>query len=175
MTKYLLSKLSVLSAIALISMPLLAVAAPDPTQPQTAQPTIASLDVTLQQNPKDVDAYLQRGVLHARLQQNLPAIADYSEVIRLDPNNILAYSNRANAKVNMRDYRGAYLDYSQVLRIEPERAITYNNRAFARHQLGDCKGAISDLRIAVELFRIQGDGANYQLSLANLKKFQRKK
>jgi tetratricopeptide (TPR) repeat protein len=176
MTKYLLSKLSILlSAIALTSTPLLTLAAPDSSQTQAAQPTLASLDATLQQNPKDLDAYLQRGILHARLQQNIPAIADYTEVIRLDPNNIVAYSNRANAKVNMQDYQGAYLDYSQVLRIEPERAIAYNNRAFARHQLGDCKGAISDLKIAVELYRIMGDSNGYQSALANLKKFQRKK
>jgi tetratricopeptide (TPR) repeat protein len=179
MTKYLFFKLTIFSAIGLISMPLLAVAAPDPTQvqpqPTTAPPTIASLDATLQQNPQDVNAYLQRGVLHARLQQNIPAIADYNQVIRLDPNNALAYNNRAAAKLNMRDYRGAVLDYNEVLRILPEQAITYNNRAYARHQAGDCKGAISDLRIAVELFRIMGDRNNYQRSLANLKQFQRSK
>jgi tetratricopeptide (TPR) repeat protein len=180
MTKYLFSTLTLLSTIGLISLPLLAVAAPDPTQVQPAQqntapPTIASLDATLQQNPQDVNAYLQRGILHARLQQNLPAIADYTQVIRLDPNHALAYNNRAAAKLNMRDYRGAVLDYNEVLRILPEQAITYNNRAYARHQSGDCKGAISDLRIAVELFRIMGDRTNYQRSLANLKQFQRAK
>ena len=184
MTKYLFSKLTILSTIGLISMPLLAVAAPDPTQVQTqpdtappasTPPTIASLDAALQQNPQDVDAYLQRGILHARLQQNLPAIVDYTQVIRLDPNHALAYNNRAAAKLNMRDYRGAVLDYNEVLRILPEQAITYNNRAYARHQAGDCKGAIADLRIAMELFRIKGDSYNYQRSLANLKQFQRAK
>jgi len=182
MTKYLLSKLTILSTIALASTPLTAVAVPRPDRlpaqtalPNTSPPSIASLDATLQQNPKDVDAYLQRGVLHARLQQNIPAIADYTEVIRLDPNHALAYNNRATAKLNMKDFRGAYLDYSQVLRILPEQAITYNNRAYARHQAGDCKGAIADLRIAIELFRIKGDNYNYQRSLANLKQFQRAK
>jgi tetratricopeptide (TPR) repeat protein len=180
MTKYLLSKLAILSTIALAATPLLAIAAPEPTlaptaQSNTSQPTIASLDVTLQQNPKDVDAYLQRGILHARLQQNIPAIADYTEVIRLDPNHALAYNNRAAAKLNMKDYRGAVLDYNEVIRILPEQAITYNNRAYARHQAGDCKGAIADLRIAIELFRIYGDNFNYQRSIANLKQFQRAK
>jgi tetratricopeptide (TPR) repeat protein len=174
MTKNLLS-LSILSAIALISMPLITVAAPDPAQTETTQPTIASLDATLQQNPQDLDAYLQRGILYARLERNIPAIADYSEVIRLDPNHALAYTNRAAVKLNMKDYRGAYLDYTQVIRILPEKAITYNNRAYARHQLGDCVGAIADLRIAIELFRIQGDNDSYQRALANLKVFQRKR
>jgi tetratricopeptide (TPR) repeat protein len=175
MTKYLLSKLTLLSTIALAATPLLAMAAPEPISAPTAQPNIASLDAALQQNPKDVDAYLQRGILHARVQQNIPAIADYTEVIRLDPNHALAYNNRAAAKLNMRDYRGAVLDYNEVLRILPEQAITYNNRAYARHQTGDCKGAIADLRIAMELFRIYGDNVNYQRSLANLKQFQRAK
>ena len=179
MTKYLLSQLAILSTVGLISMPLVAKAAPDPTQAEIvatpSQPTIASLDATLQQNPKDLDAYLQRGILHARLQQNIPAIVDYTAVIRLDPNHALAYNNRAAAKLNLRDYRGAVLDYNEVLRILPEQSITYNNRAYARHQAGDCKGAIADLRIAMELFRIKGDSYNYQRALANLKQFQRAK
>jgi tetratricopeptide (TPR) repeat protein len=175
MSKYLFSKLSIFTTIALMSMPLIAVAAPDSTQGATEPLTIASLDAALKQNPQDVDAYVQRGVLHARLQQNLPAIADYTEAIRLDPNHALAYNNRAITKLNLRDYYGAYLDYSQVVRIRPEQAITYNNRATARHQFGDCKGAIADLRIAAELFRLQGDQFNYQRTLTNLKYFQKAK
>jgi tetratricopeptide (TPR) repeat protein len=174
MSKYLFSKLSILATIACMSMQLVAVA-DEANQAQTEPLTIASLNTAISQNPKDVDAYVQRGVLHARLQQNLPAIADYTEAIRLAPNNVLAYNNRAIAKINLRDYYGAYLDYSQVVRIRPEQAITYNNRAFARHQFGDCKGAIADLRIATELFRLQGDQVNYQRTLTNLKYFQRAK
>jgi tetratricopeptide (TPR) repeat protein len=174
MSKYLFSKLSILAAIACISMPIVAVA-DEPSQNATSPLTIASLNAAISQNPKDVDAYVQRGVLHARLQQNLPAIADYTEAIRLDPNHALAYNNRALAKLNQRDYYGAYLDYSQVVRIRPEQAITYNNRATARHQFGDCKGAIADLRIAAALFRLQGDQFNYQRTLTNLKYFQRAK
>ncbi len=191
MTKYLLSQLGIITTIASIFMPLWAVAATDPNQPEVepstvaapapvssepiAPPTIASLDTTLQQNPQDLEARLQRGILYARLAQNIPAIADYTEVIRLAPNHAIAYNNRAAAKLNMKDYQGAYLDYSQVLRILPEQAITYNNRAIARHQMGDCLGAITDLRIAVGLFKLQGDNFNYQRTLANLKYFQKSK
>jgi tetratricopeptide (TPR) repeat protein len=175
MTKYLSSKLSILTAIALVSLQSIAFAAPEPIATETAQPTIASLDAQLKQNPQDLDAHLQRGILHAKLEQNIPAIVDYTEVIRLDPNHALAYNNRAAAKLNMKDYRGAYIDYTQVIRILPEQAITYNNRAYARHQLGDCKGAIADLRISAELFRLQGDTDNYQRALTNLKAFARKR
>lgn len=174
MTKYLFAKLSIITTIALISVPITAVAAPDPT-PVATEPTITSLNAALQQNPQDLDAHLQRGILHAKLGKNIPAIADYTEVIRLDPDRAIAYNNRAAAKLNMKDYRGAYLDYSQVLRILPEQAITYNNRAIARHQMGDCLGAITDLRIAVGLFKLQGDNFNYQRTLTNLKYFQKSK
>jgi tetratricopeptide (TPR) repeat protein len=173
MINYQPSKLSILATIALMWMPLVAVAAPDPTQIGPDRQTLASLDATLQQNPQDLDAYLNRGILHARLEQNSLAISDYTEVIRLDPNHALAYNNRAVAKLSLKDYWGAYLDYTQVVRIRPEQAITYNNRAATRHQLGDCKGAIADLRIAAELFRLQGDQFNYQRTLTNLKYFQR--
>lgn len=172
MSPSLFSKLSMLATIACLSMPLVA-RADEPLQSPAEPLTIASLNAAISQNPQDADAYVQRGVLHAKLQQNLPAISDYNQAIRLAPNHALAYNNRAIAKINQRDYYGAYLDYSQVVRILPEQAITYNNRAYARHQFGDCKGAIADLRIAAELFRLQGDESNYQKTLTNLKYFQK--
>jgi tetratricopeptide (TPR) repeat protein len=173
MIKYSLSKLSIFAILFGIWMPVVAIAAPDEAQAPPDRQTIASLDLTLQKNPRDVDAYLQRGRLYAKLDRRLLAIADYTEAIRLDPSYAIAYNDRAMAKLNLKDYLGAYLDYSQVIRLRPDEAITYNNRAAARHQLGDCKGSIADLRVAVELFRIQGDEFNYQRALTNLKYFQR--
>jgi tetratricopeptide (TPR) repeat protein len=172
MIKHNLSKLSILTTIAVIWLPLAAIAAPNTSATKDPE-TISSLNAALQQNPQDVDAYIQRAFVYSKLNQNIPAIADYTQVIRIDPNHALAYNNRAVAKLNLKDYWGAYLDYTQVVRIRPEQAITYNNRASARHQLGDCKGAIADLRIAAELFRLQGDNFNYQRTLGNLKVFQK--
>ena len=176
MLKYCLPGLNILATIAIVCTPILTVAAPNPTQIAAAdRQSLDRLNISLQQNPQDLDAYIQRGLLHARLDQNLAAIADYTAIIRLDPNHPLAYNNRAVAKLNLKDYWGAYLDYNQVIRITPNRAITHNNRAIVRQRLGDCKGAIADLRIAAELFRQQGDQFNYQRTLANLKYFQRSK
>ena len=175
MIKYLLAKLSILAIVTVGSIPLSASAAPDPSLIESAQPTIASLNIALQQNPQDVDAYVERGILHAKLDRNLPAIADYTEAIRLDPNRVLAYNNRAIAKLNLRDYRGAYLDYNQVVRIVPNKAIAYNNRATARQGMGDCKGAIADLKMAAALFQLQGDSSSYQRTMANLRVFQKSK
>ncbi len=150
-----------------------AVAAPNSSQSDSDSQALVNLDTALQQDPRNIDAYIERGLLHAKLNQNLAAVTDYSTVIQLDPNRAIAYNNRAIAKVNLRDYWGAYQDYTQVVRIRPEQAITYNNRAVVRQKLGDCKGSIADLRIAAELFRLQGDPVNYQRTLANLKFFQR--
>ncbi len=175
MVKYCFPGLTILATIAITWMPILAVAAPNPTQIATEDlQSLDRLNASLQQNPQDLDTYFQRGLLHAKLNQNLAAIADYTAIVQLDPNYALAYNNRAVAKLNLKDYWGAYLDYTQVLRINPDRAITHNNRAIVRQHLGDCKGAIADLRIAAELFRQQGDQFNYQRTLANLKYFQRK-
>ena len=176
MIEHHLAKLNVLIACVGMWIPLVAVAAPDlPTQTAIDPDlqVIASLDATLKQNPQAVDAYLQRGRLYAKLNKSFLAIADYTEAIRRDSNYALAYNDRAMVKLTLKDYWGAYLDYGQVVRILPDQAITYNNRAAARHQLGDCKGAIADLRIAAELFRQQGDRANYDRTLANLKYFQK--
>ena len=173
--KYLLVQVSIITTIAIGSFPLLATAEIKPNQLEPEQQTIASLNIALQQNPQDIDAHVERGILYAKVNQNLLAIADYTEAIRLDPNRALAYNNRAVAKLNLRDYRGAYLDYTQVVRILPDKAITYNNRATARQGMGDCKGAIADLKIAAALFQLQGDAFNYQRTLANLRVFQKRK
>ncbi len=176
MVKYAFPGLKLLATIAIACTPSFAVAAETampPTSTTNDNPSLESLNATLQQNPQDIEAYIERGLLHAKLNQDRAAIADYTEIIRLDPNHALAYNNRAVAKINLRDYWGAYQDYTQVVRIRPTQAITHNNRAIVRQKLGDCKGAIADLRIAAELFRQQGDGYNYQRTLANLKFFQK--
>jgi tetratricopeptide (TPR) repeat protein len=172
MNQYYLSTIGICTAAALW-LPLGAIAAPKASPTNADRQSLTSLDSTIQQNPRDLDAYLQRGRLNVKLARTLPALADFSEVIRLDPNNAVAFNDRATLKLDLKDYRGAYLDYSQVVRILPEQAIVYNNRAAARHQLGDCKGAIADLRIAAELFRQQGNSASYKLTLENLKYFQK--
>jgi tetratricopeptide (TPR) repeat protein len=170
-----LARLSLFVVIAASWIPSSGLAAPESPPLAADPPTLTSLNAALQQNPRDIEAYMQRGVLQAKLDRQVPAIADYTEAIRLDPNHAIAYNNRAVAKLNLKDYWGAYLDYNQVVRIKPDRAITYNNRAVTRHQLGDCKGAIADLRIAAELFRLQGDSFSYQRTLTNLKYFQKKR
>jgi tetratricopeptide (TPR) repeat protein len=175
MNKSYFSTAVIYSIAATILVQLGASAAPPANPVSTDRQSLTSLDTTIQQNPRDLDAYLQRGRLNAKLDRTLPALADFTEIVRLDPDNAIAYNERATLKLNLKDYWGAYRDYSQVVRILPEKAIVYNNRAAARHQLGDCKGAIADLRIAAELFRQQGDSSSYQLTLKNLKYFQKAK
>jgi tetratricopeptide (TPR) repeat protein len=141
------------------------------TDVATATQEIADLSATIQEEPTNVEAYVHRGYLQAKLARYLPAISDYSEAIARDPNHSLAYTNRASAKISIRNYRGAFDDYTQVIRIEPTKAIAYNNRAIVRQQLGDCKGAIADLRLAAGLFQRQGDVAAYNRVMANLQVF----
>jgi tetratricopeptide (TPR) repeat protein len=174
MNQYSISTLGICTAVALW-LPLSAIAAPNASLTSADRQSLTTLDTTIQQHPRDLDAYLQRGRLNAKLARSIPALADFSEVIRLDPNNAVAYNDRATLKLNLKDYWGAYLDYSQVVRILPDKAIVYNNRAAARHQLGDCRGAIADLKVAALLFRQQGDTASYKLTLENLQYFQKAK
>ena len=174
MVRSYLAGLTMLMSMA-IAQPILAVN-PPATTPITRpdSQTLASLTATLQQNPQDIDAHIERGFLYLQLNQNLAAIDDYNAVIKIDPNHALAYNNRAIAKTHLRDNWGAYLDYTQAIKIRPNQPMTHNYRAVVRQRLGDCKGAIADLRIAAELFRQQGDNVNYQRTLASLKQFQAK-
>ena len=58
---------------------------------------IAHYSEALRLNPKDADAYYNRGIAWERRGEYDKAIADYSEAIRLNPNYADAYYNRGIA------------------------------------------------------------------------------
>ncbi|MEC4895018.1 MAG: tetratricopeptide repeat protein, partial [Oscillatoria sp. PMC 1050.18] len=71
----------------------------------------------LQINPKDADAYYNRG--NAKFDQgNLDgAIADYNQALQINPKDADAYYNRGVAKRNQGDIKGAREDYQKAEKI----------------------------------------------------------
>lgn len=119
-------------------------------------------DQAIAQNPKDADAFVNRGIAQAELGQHQAAIADYTKALSLKPDLHLAYYNRANVQVQMKAYKGAIADYTKAIELKPDYAYAYANRSSAQLKAGNSKEAISDLQKAADIFSTQNDQKNLE-------------
>ncbi|MGD1008267.1 MAG: trypsin-like peptidase domain-containing protein, partial [Ignavibacteriaceae bacterium] len=85
--------------------------------------------------PNDANAYSNRGIAKADLEDYRGAIQDYNQAIEINPNYAGAYYNRGIAKADLEDYRGAIQDYNQAIEINPNDANAYYNRGIAKADL----------------------------------------
>ena len=79
-------------------------------------------------DPKDAQAYLDRGNSHLQKGNWDQAIADFSRALELAPKSDDAYFGRGRAYAFKRDLDRALADYSQALELNPKLAEAYDNR-----------------------------------------------
>ncbi|KZR62047.1 tetratricopeptide repeat protein [Prochlorococcus sp. MIT 1303] len=109
-----------------------------------------SKEITI--NPKNVDAYVNRGLAKENLKDYKGAIADHSKAIAINPQHAPAYYSRGVGKHASKDYQGAIADYSKAITINPYHANAYSNRAIAVFLLSnDSSSACSDIKKAASL------------------------
>ncbi len=112
--------------------------------------------------PDLAEEYDRQGVAKFGLGDTKGAILDYSREIEIDPQDAFAYYNRGVAKFELGDKQGAISDFDQVIAIDPQDAEAYSNRGAVKLAVGDKQGGIADLTKGAELFRQQGQMADYQ-------------
>ena len=103
----------------------------------------------IQQNPKDVDAYFNRGLMYNG-EQNDKAIADFSMVIKLEPNEVRGYLHRGIAYRNAGQYDKAVQDFNKVISLEPQNALNYMNRGYAYYLAKNYDKARADYKTAIK-------------------------
>ncbi|WP_404791072.1 tetratricopeptide repeat protein [Altericista sp. CCNU0014] len=140
----------------------LAIAATRKLQLGDLEGALKDYDRAIAQNPKEADAYVNRGIVRDELGQHAAAIADYTQALTLNPDLHLAYYNRANAYVQEKQYQKAIADYDKAIELEPDYAYAYANRGSAQLKVGDSQSAISDLKQASEIFASKNDRKNVQ-------------
>jgi tetratricopeptide (TPR) repeat protein len=79
-----------------------------------------------------------------------------------------SYVNSGNTKVDSGRYKSAVEDYTAAIERNPSLAAAFFNRGLARHKLGQRDVAIADFSKAADLFRSQGETAQYQKTQAIL-------
>ena len=74
----------------------------------------AEFNDAVRQDPRSVDAYVNRAVARARLGQLNAAIDDYNRAIQLDSDDPVIYFNRGNALVAAGQYGPAIEDFTRA-------------------------------------------------------------
>jgi serine/threonine protein kinase len=92
---------------------------------------IANYDRAISLDPKNVNAYINRGNAKYELRNNQEAIADYDRAISLDPKNANVYKNRSFAKFKLGNKQEAIADLDKAISIDTKNAKAYNNRDIA--------------------------------------------
>jgi tetratricopeptide (TPR) repeat protein/Zn-dependent protease len=132
---------------------------PEGVYRQHIQQELEAANRSLQANPKDVQAYLERGRAKLALQDYAGAIADANQVLQIDPNSGHAYQLRGFAYQRMGNTAGAEADrkkgavliaqhrleqLNQQLSQNPKDAEAYLDRASLYLSLEHYSEAIAD-------------------------------
>jgi tetratricopeptide (TPR) repeat protein len=136
---------------------------------------LADYNRAIKINPKNANAYYNRGLLKAtKLQDDRGALTDYNRAIQLKPTYDVAYNNRGNLKADkLKDFQGALADYNRAIKLKPRNAEAYYNRGVLKHTfLQDLAGGIADMQQAAKLSQQQGNSQSYQAASDLLQEWQ---
>lgn len=112
---------------------------------------INAYNKAIELDPKNAQAYLERGHAFDMLDRPENAIEDYERVIAIDPKLAVAYERRGDIYARLGNYQQAIKDYSRAIEVDPKRAAdAYRSRAFVYEDLGNYQQAIKDLTKAIE-------------------------
>ncbi|MBS0263979.1 MAG: tetratricopeptide repeat protein [Planctomycetes bacterium] len=111
---------------------------------QSQRQTLERLNATIQQNPRQVDAYLYRGLIYQDRGEFERARTEFEIAIELDPHNADAYSLRAIVWQELGKLDKAEADFSRAIKLDPQDASNYFLRGILRRQRGELKLAIAD-------------------------------
>src|SRR4030067_1139983 len=91
---------------------------------------ISDSNRAIEKNPRDFEAYYNRGNAYDDKGEYDLAIADFNKAIKIDPKDAKAYYNRGIVYRRKGNLDRAIADYNKALKINPELAEAYVNRGF---------------------------------------------
>lgn len=108
-------------------------------------------DKAIETNPKNADAYLNRGTYYQNLNNNQQAIEDFTKAIEIDPKLEKAYVSRAYSQYILNNFQLALDDFTKAIVINPKNANAYHMRGHCYHKLGNDDNGIDDMKTAARL------------------------
>jgi len=112
---------------------------------------LAAFTRALQADPKDTEAYNNRGSIYTVKGNYNQALADFTMALELNPKYTKAYYNRALAYYYLSNYDGAIADLTKAIGLNPKDTEAYNNRGLAYDKKKNFDKAVDDFNMALSL------------------------
>ena|GEM_PF-2434371 len=122
---------------------------------------LSTASLAIQLNPRDAEAFRERGIAHLGLGELDQAVSDFNQAIELNADDAEAYVQRAAARRLAEDYEAAIRDFTRAIEIDPDNAGYYFDRAWTHERLQNYDDAIADLTRALELSPEEDTSSNY--------------
>ncbi|WP_374866511.1 tetratricopeptide repeat protein [Pelatocladus sp. BLCC-F211] len=133
------------------------------TNKSEQQKVIQTYNRVISKNPRDINAYINRGIAYYRQDQYDQAITNYTQALSINQN-IHAYINRGIAYHRQGKYELAIADYNKALSIKSNSVDGYINRGITYRRQEKYKLAMADFNKAISIDSNNGD-AYYALGL----------
>ncbi|MEK7482727.1 MAG: tetratricopeptide repeat protein, partial [Planctomycetota bacterium] len=112
--------------------------------------SIQDLTQAIRFDPKNVDAFYQRGYAFEQQGNSEEALQNYQETLQLDAHYAKAYHQRGQILMQRKEWKSALQDFSEAIRFSPHEEQFYLSRARLKYQLQDWEGSLQDLSEILE-------------------------
>lgn len=112
---------------------------------------ISEYDLALRLYPYHAEAYLNRGMAYALLDETQRAIQDYEQAARLDPNLPQAFAGWGRALIAMEEPEKAIRHFDEAVLLDPLDTESYLDRGDAYGDLGLHERMLDDYNEAVQI------------------------
>ena len=102
-------------------------------------------------NPKNYEAFLNRGVINFAEGKIYEAIDDFTSSLNLNKDYEIAYNNRGKALADLGEFDKSISDFDKAIKLNPNYPAAYIGRSNSRKHVHDFVGAINDLDIALSI------------------------
>ena len=110
---------------------------------------IRDLDEAIRRNPRDADAYFNRGQTYAKRGAYDRAIPDFGQAIRINPKDAEAFNDRCWTRAIIGQLREALADCNKALALQPNFADAFDSLAFTYLKMGNVRRAIMFYDVAL--------------------------
>ncbi|HSF49297.1 MAG TPA: tetratricopeptide repeat protein, partial [Nitrososphaeraceae archaeon] len=135
--------------------------------------SIVCSDKSIELDPRNIDAWYNKGLALNNLAEYKEAIKCYDKVIEIDPDYFPVWNLKGNALNYLGKFQEAIKSYDQVLEKDPQNIIAFYNKGLALSNLGEYEKAIKCYDRVIEIDHENIDALNTKgLAFERLRKFE---
>ena len=112
---------------------------------------VPEYDLALRLYPHYDEAYMNRGMVYAQLDENQRAIQDFEQAVRLNPNLPGVYAGWGRALMAMGEPEEAIRNFHEAILLDPLDTESYLDRGDAYSDMGRDARTLNDYNEAVEI------------------------